>query len=208
MRGLRRTLVAGFVCAAVLGAGPVQAAPEEIRAKDIHKDAVVRYTRWAFERPPPTGRLLPDECEVRGRNTFLPSSVDGDPAVVEDDCTTVASKGFFAPVAVCFFFEGPTLPRSELRDTVRDCLFGEIGVQEFSATVDGQVVELPRRRSFIITKPFKVDFFQQGEVATVVGGWFFRIHPLPPGEHVIRLRVVFKDGFTSDVVTHVTVVPG
>src|SRR5918998_4056230 len=149
---LTRALAAGFVCLAVLGASPVEAAPEEIKAKDIHKDSVVRYMRWAFERPAPTGVLIPEECEVRGRNTFLPSTVTSDPDVVHDDCTAPASKGFFAPVAVCFLFEDATLPRSELRNAVTDCLFGEIGVQEFSATVDGQPVELPRTRSFILPR--------------------------------------------------------
>ena len=205
---LRRVRAMACVSAAVLGASPASAEAAAIRAKDIHKDAVVRYTRWAFERPLPQGRVLPEECEVRGRDTFLPSSIDGDPAVIHDDCTTVEGKGFFAPVATCFLWEEEgVLERSQLRDAVRDCLFGEIGVQEFSATVDGQAVDLPRNRSFLITRPFDVDVFGEGEVATVAGGWFFRIGPLPVGEHEIRLRVVFEDGFTSDVLTQVTVTP-
>jgi hypothetical protein len=203
---LRRVVVTACVCAAVLVASPAQAA-EAIRAKDVHSEAVVRYTRWALERPLPPGRLLPEECEVRGRNTFLPSSLDGDPALVHDDCTAPESKGFFAPVATCFFWEEPGLTRSQLRGAVRDCLFGEIGVQEFSATVDGQPVELPEERSFVLTKLFDLDPFLEGEVKAAAGGWFFRIGPLPVGEHAIRLRVVFKDGFTSDVLTQVTVVP-
>lgn len=186
-------------------ASPAQAA-EAVKAKDVHKDTVVRFTRWVVERPLPAGRLLPEECEVRGGNTFLPSSIDGDPAVVHDDCTAPAGKGFFGAVASCFFWEEPGLPRSELRSTVRDCLFGELGVQEFSATVDGQPVELPDKRSFVLTKLFDLDPFLEGEVKAAAGGWFFRIGPLPVGEHDIRLRVVFKDGFTSDVLTQVTVV--
>ena len=140
-------------------------------------------------------------CELgqSGKVWFLPGlPTDATDPVLNVTCTVPTGKAIFVPILV-----GGDATAEECEAGVAGVLEGVGGIDALTLTVDGRTISnLGRYEVQPATFPPTVD--PTGELISVACGYALRLHPLPPGEHIIHLTVA---GTPVDLTWTVVVVP-
>jgi hypothetical protein len=156
------------------------------------------WVSWSLAHP---DAVTTCELGQSGKVWFLPG-LDPDPSlppVLNVTCTVPTGKALLVPI----FVVGEATA-DECEAGVSGGLEGVGGLDAITLTVDGRTIpDLGRYE--VEPAPFPPTVDPTGELISVACGYALRLHPLPPGEHIIHLTVA---GTPVELTWIVVVEPG
>jgi len=178
---------------------------------DLSKSLGIKWWNWLFSIPPSKNPILDDNpCNVKQSEAFfyLIGTLGGS---AERDCTIPKGKSIFFPIInVC-----QTLYRAdddfdtieEVRKTVTDNIdqahdlnlsVGGININTDNLRAQSKLFPLHIGADNILGAPL-------GTYYTITDGYWLALKPLSVGEHEISFSGEGADGFSLEVVYHITV---
>jgi hypothetical protein len=184
-------------------------------------ELTVAWWQWALSKPEAENPLIGDysggpQCDgrpvtdVSGKKWFLGGSTAED-AVVRT-CTAPVGTQFFFPVVNNLNNPFPGETEEELLQQVNERLDAQLAGADVEVTVDGRTVKEKRlvratTGFFTAEVPEGGLLDPAGSYRLVAGGLWATLPPLPPGEHIVHVKISGAS-FDQDITYHLTVVKG
>jgi hypothetical protein len=178
------------------------------------------WWQWALSKPAAENPLIGDynggpQCDgrpvtdVSGKTWFLGGSTSEEPVV--RTCTAPVGTHFFFPVVNNLNDPFPGETEEELLQQVNERLDAELANATWVVTVDGRTVKEKRLvravTGFFTAEVPEGGLIDPGSRQFVAGGYWATLPPLPPGEHIVHVKIT-GGSFDQDITYHLTVVNG